>query len=225
MNVDAARNQGGGSATRDGGGGRNHNPLPDVRRFLMSYKVPYTNVVNGTGPADVARAFGVTDIPANFLIGKDGKIVRVEAFGADLDRAIAEALGEKKAEAGDTCPKAGPLIGSSDRTPSESGMARARRCGQERPPPGPFVRANRGIGRMTLSSGGRPPEQRFEGATGVPPFAGRARGKRSAFACAPAPYRGRAAMLANAIQAGISYSPAGLPSRRHQYGGPSFEGA
>jgi len=104
VNVDAARNQGGG-ASRDGTGGRNHNPLPDVRRFLMSYKVPYTNVMNGTGQADIARLYGVTDIPANFLIGKDGKILRVETFGTDLDQAVAEALGEKKVETGDT-PKA-----------------------------------------------------------------------------------------------------------------------
>jgi hypothetical protein len=67
--------------------------LAMVRRFLLRHRVGWTNILNGQGPADLAAAYGVEEIPANFLIGRDGKVVAVEQSGEALERAIVEALG------------------------------------------------------------------------------------------------------------------------------------
>ena len=67
--------------------------LPAVRRFLVRHRVTWTNLLNGQGAADFASAYGVEEIPANFLIGRDGKIVAVEQSGDALERAVVDALG------------------------------------------------------------------------------------------------------------------------------------
>jgi thiol-disulfide isomerase/thioredoxin len=66
-----------------------------VRRFLVDFRVSWPSVFNGQGPNDFARAYGVTSIPATFLVDRDGKIAQVELSGPDLDRAVASAVGEK----------------------------------------------------------------------------------------------------------------------------------
>lgn len=66
---------------------------PALRRYLVGQGVKWPVVMNGTGANDWAKAFGVTNIPANFLIDRDGKIIRVEVFGTELDKAIASAIG------------------------------------------------------------------------------------------------------------------------------------
>ena len=55
--------------------------LPVVRRFLVGHRVTWTNLLNGEGAGDFASAYGVEQIPANFLVGRDGKIVAVEQDG------------------------------------------------------------------------------------------------------------------------------------------------
>jgi thiol-disulfide isomerase/thioredoxin len=67
--------------------------LAAVRLFLVEHRVTWTNVLNGKGTADFATAYGVEQIPANFLIGRDGTIVAVEQSGEMLDRAVQNALG------------------------------------------------------------------------------------------------------------------------------------
>jgi thiol-disulfide isomerase/thioredoxin len=69
-----------------------------VRRFLVRHRVTWTNLLSGGGTADFAAAYGVEEIPANFLIGRDGKIVAVEQSGEALERAIVEALGHPAEE-------------------------------------------------------------------------------------------------------------------------------
>ena len=73
---------------------------PGVRRFLLNIGgVTWPNLMNGTGKGgDFAEAFGVTDIPANFLIDRDGKIIQVELSDVDLDKAIEKAVGTKAAK-------------------------------------------------------------------------------------------------------------------------------
>src|SRR5205814_940659 len=72
--------------------------VPALRRYLVSMKVPFPVIVNGRGAEDFARAYGVTDIPANFLIDRDGKIVRIEMNGPELDKAVAEVVAPSKEE-------------------------------------------------------------------------------------------------------------------------------
>lgn len=66
--------------------------MPNVRRFLLDFNVPWPNIINGQGAADLAGAFGVREIPANVLIGRDGKVAHLDLNGPRLDRAIAKEL-------------------------------------------------------------------------------------------------------------------------------------
>ena len=67
--------------------------LPVVRRFLVKHRVTWMSLLNGQGTADFAAAYGVEEIPANFLIDRDGKVVAVEQSGDALERAVVDALG------------------------------------------------------------------------------------------------------------------------------------
>lgn len=64
-----------------------------VRRFLVERNASWPNVLNGRGAEDFAKAYGVEHVPANFLIGRDGKVVAIEQRGGDLEKAIVRTLG------------------------------------------------------------------------------------------------------------------------------------
>jgi len=66
--------------------------LQPVRRFLVKHRVEWINVLNGTGASDFAAVYRVEQIPANFLIGRDGAIVAVDQRAEMLERAVASAL-------------------------------------------------------------------------------------------------------------------------------------
>lgn len=101
VNLDAARQ---GSKDKDAKDAEGTQAA--VRHFLVEFGVPWTNVLNGSGKADIAKAYAVTDLPTSFLIDRDGVVVQVEQYGPDLEKAIARALGEGKDDARDK-PKAG----------------------------------------------------------------------------------------------------------------------
>jgi thiol-disulfide isomerase/thioredoxin len=67
--------------------------LQGVRRFLVKHRVTWVNLLNGHGASDFAAAYHVEQIPANFLIGRDGKIVALEQNGEMLGKTVAQALG------------------------------------------------------------------------------------------------------------------------------------
>jgi thiol-disulfide isomerase/thioredoxin len=69
--------------------------LPHVRRFLLDYNVTWPTLLNGKGELDYAGAFGVTEIPANVLIGRDGTVTHLDLGGKRLEKAIAEAIARK----------------------------------------------------------------------------------------------------------------------------------
>jgi len=71
-----------------------------VRRFLVSQNVAWTNLLNQTGADDHTKAYGVEDIPANFLIGRDGKVIALELSGDGLERSVSQALGSGAGGAG-----------------------------------------------------------------------------------------------------------------------------
>ena len=87
VNVDGANQN-----VKEKGGLTDH-----VRRFLLAMRVAWPTVLNGDGAKDFAKIYGVTDIPANFLIDRDGKIVQLELSDTDLEDAIERALGGEKA--------------------------------------------------------------------------------------------------------------------------------
>ena len=59
--------------------------LPKVRRFLVDHRITWTNVLSGQGALDLAASYGVEQIPANFLVGRDGNIVALEQSGDSLE--------------------------------------------------------------------------------------------------------------------------------------------
>jgi thiol-disulfide isomerase/thioredoxin len=67
--------------------------LPMVRRFLVRHRVTWTNILNGQGTSAIAAAYRVEQIPANFLVDREGRIVDVEQGGDKLEQAVARALG------------------------------------------------------------------------------------------------------------------------------------
>ena len=69
--------------------------MPNIRRFLLDYNVTWPTLINGSGDQDFAGAFGVTEIPASVLIGRDGKISHLDLTGKKLEKAIAEAVAQK----------------------------------------------------------------------------------------------------------------------------------
>ncbi len=95
VNLDSAR-EGSKNAAKDAA--KTHSA---VRQFLVEFGVPWTVVFNGTGDSDFAKAYGVSDLPTNFLVGRDGKVIQVEQFGSELEKAIAQAVdGDEKPEKG-----------------------------------------------------------------------------------------------------------------------------
>ena len=64
-----------------------------VRRFVVDFGVPWPSVLSGEGERDIAAAYAVTEIPANVLIGRDGKVATFDLGPANLLDTVAEAVG------------------------------------------------------------------------------------------------------------------------------------
>jgi peroxiredoxin len=79
--------------TLEGGGRPTAEVRPDVRRFLIDRNVPWPNLINGTDSRDFAKAYSVTEVPANVLIGRDGKVLHLDLTRSNLDKVVTEALG------------------------------------------------------------------------------------------------------------------------------------
>ena len=70
--------------------------LPNVRHFLLDHNVRWPNLINGTGAQDYAKAFGVTEIPSNVLIGPDGTVIHVDLSRKNLSQVVARTLPKPK---------------------------------------------------------------------------------------------------------------------------------
>jgi thiol-disulfide isomerase/thioredoxin len=62
-----------------------------VRWFLLQHRAAWPNII-GEGAEAAAKAYGVSEVPAGFLIGRDGVIQKVELRGKVLARAVADAV-------------------------------------------------------------------------------------------------------------------------------------
>ena len=67
--------------------------MPNIRRFVLDHNIRWPNLVNGTGAQDYAKAYGVSDIPANVLIGRDGSVVHLDLTARNLESVVAQQLG------------------------------------------------------------------------------------------------------------------------------------
>jgi thiol-disulfide isomerase/thioredoxin len=75
------------------GGQKLETVMPNIRRFLLDHNVRWPNLVNGSGDKDYARAYGVTDIPANVLIGRDGTVVLLDLVRKNMESVISREVG------------------------------------------------------------------------------------------------------------------------------------
>ncbi len=75
--------------TQADGGSKLETVLPNIKRFLLDYNVPWPTIVNGTGDKDFAAAYGVSDIPASVLIGADGKVIELDLSRKNLEATLA----------------------------------------------------------------------------------------------------------------------------------------
>jgi thiol-disulfide isomerase/thioredoxin len=71
---------------------------PDVASFVTSRKLPWRQIHNASGAGDLVEAFGVTSIPASFLIDPQGVVIRLDLRGPRLDSTLTTLLGQKAAE-------------------------------------------------------------------------------------------------------------------------------
>ena len=78
--------------TQEDGGQKLETVLPNIRRFLLDHNVPWPTLVNGSGDRDYAAAYGVSDIPANVLIGPDGTVVQVDLSRRNLEKVVTRLL-------------------------------------------------------------------------------------------------------------------------------------
>ena len=75
------------------GGQKLETVLPNIRRYLVDYNVPWPTLINGSGDRDFAKAYGIADIPANVLIGRDGTVVQVDVSRRNLEPVLTRLLG------------------------------------------------------------------------------------------------------------------------------------
>jgi hypothetical protein len=61
--------------------------------LMLKHDVTSINLLDCQRTDAITAAYGVKEIPANFLIGRDGRIVAMEQSGDALERAIVRALG------------------------------------------------------------------------------------------------------------------------------------
>jgi len=78
--------------THENGGQKLETVMPNIRRFLLDYNVPWPTIVNGSGDRDYAQAYGVADVPANILIGPDGTVVQIDLSRRNLEKVLTELL-------------------------------------------------------------------------------------------------------------------------------------
>jgi thiol-disulfide isomerase/thioredoxin len=78
--------------TQENGGQKLETVLPNIRRFLLDFNVPWPTLVNGSGDRDFAQAYGVADIPANVLIGPDGTVVQIDLTRRNIEPVVSGLL-------------------------------------------------------------------------------------------------------------------------------------
>jgi thiol-disulfide isomerase/thioredoxin len=76
------------------GGQKLDTVMPNIRRFLLDHNVRWPTLINGSGDKDYAKAYGVTEIPANVLIARDGTVAHIDLVRRNLEPVIARLVGQ-----------------------------------------------------------------------------------------------------------------------------------
>jgi peroxiredoxin len=64
-----------------------------ARHFLVEHNVRWPNLISGQGDQDYSRAYAVSEIPANVLIGRDGTVIHLDLTRSNLEKAVDHAVG------------------------------------------------------------------------------------------------------------------------------------
>ena len=75
------------------GGQKLETVMPNIRHFLLDHNVRWPTLINGLGEKDYAKEYGVTEIPANFLIARDGTVAHIDLVNRNLEPVIARVVG------------------------------------------------------------------------------------------------------------------------------------
>jgi thiol-disulfide isomerase/thioredoxin len=67
--------------------------MPNIRRFVLDYNVRWPTLVNGPADGDVAKAYAVTEVPANVLIDRDGKVAAIDLSRKNLESTVSKLVG------------------------------------------------------------------------------------------------------------------------------------
>jgi thiol-disulfide isomerase/thioredoxin len=78
--------------TQTDGGQKLETVLPNIRRQLLEYNVPWPTLINGKDDQDYAKAYGVSDIPANVLVGPDGSVAQIDLSRRNLEAVLGRLL-------------------------------------------------------------------------------------------------------------------------------------
>ncbi len=65
--------------------------MPVIRRFVLDHNVRWPILVNAAGPDDLAKLYGVGEVPANILIDRDGKVIHLDLTRRNLISVIGKA--------------------------------------------------------------------------------------------------------------------------------------
>jgi hypothetical protein len=76
------------------GGQKLETVLPNIRRSLLDSNVRWPTLINGRGDKDYAKSYGVTEIPANVLIARDGTVAHIDLVRKNLEPIIARAVAD-----------------------------------------------------------------------------------------------------------------------------------
>jgi len=68
--------------------------MPNIRHFLLDHNVTWPTLINGPGDKDYAGAYGITEIPANVLVARDGTVADIDLVAKNLEATIARVIGE-----------------------------------------------------------------------------------------------------------------------------------
>jgi len=72
---------------------------PALLDFVKARQIPWRQIHSASAGGDLIEAFGVSTIPATFLVDPQGTIIRIELRGVALDQALAKYLKDAPANA------------------------------------------------------------------------------------------------------------------------------
>jgi thiol-disulfide isomerase/thioredoxin len=79
--------------TLQDGGQKLETVFPNIRRFLLDLNIRWPTLINGADTRDYAAAYGITDIPANVLIDRNGNVVEVDLVRKNLEPVLLRIIG------------------------------------------------------------------------------------------------------------------------------------